>query len=124
MAKIERKITENEASIMDFLGQRSGRIQEKRQSSIGKNDRKNNAISSQKFGGQLLLVSENTITNTKVVERKICQKMVLTKKRRISTLHWWKFRGKFKHYFRFGKFQNRKILPFSKKNSTTTILKF
>jgi hypothetical protein len=50
MAKIERKITENEASIMDFLGQRSGRIQEKRQSSIGKNDRKNNAISSQKFG--------------------------------------------------------------------------
>lgn len=76
MAKIERKITENEASIMDFLGQRSGRIQEKRQSSIGKNDRKNNAISSQKFGGQLLLVSENTITNTKVVERKICQKMV------------------------------------------------
>jgi hypothetical protein len=76
MAKIEIKTTENEGSVMDFLGQSSGRIQEKRQSSIGKNDRKNNAISSQKFGGQLLLVSENTITNTKVVERKICQKMV------------------------------------------------
>jgi hypothetical protein len=32
MAKIEIKTTENEGSVMDFLGQSSGRIQEKRQS--------------------------------------------------------------------------------------------